>query len=132
MQRTPTTSIDAYIALQPAAHRATLEELRQLIRKAAPQAEETISYYIPAFRYKGMLVYFALAKKHIGFYPMPSAIAAFKKELGPFATSRGAVQLPLDAPLPAKLLRQMVKFRLAENIALEKQKAANKKMTGRN
>ena len=92
-----------------------LEKMRQAIKSVAPDAEEVISYQMPAFRYHGMLVYFAAYKNHIGFYPTASGIAAFKKELAIYKTSTGAVQFPIDAKLPLCLITKIVKYRVKEN-----------------
>lgn len=97
-----------------------LEELRQAIKLAAPAAEEVISYQMPAFKYHGVLVYFAAYKHHIGVYPTSSGIAAFKKELSVYKGAKGSVQFPLDKPLPLALIKKIVKFRVKEN--LEKRK----------
>lgn len=110
-------NIDEYIALQPENVRGKLEEIRLEIKRAAPMAEEVISYKMPAFRFKGVLVYFATAKNHIGFYPTPSGIVAFKDEMEEYKSSKGAVQFPLDKPLPLDLIRRIVEFRVKENIA---------------
>ena len=118
-------SVKDYMADQPAEVRAILEELRQAIIKAAPDAEEVISYNMPAYKYHGMLVYFAGHKKHIGFYPTGSGIEAFKKELAGYKGSKGAVQFPFDKPLPLKLITQIVKFRVKIN--LDKAKNGTKK-----
>jgi uncharacterized protein YdhG (YjbR/CyaY superfamily) len=108
-------SIDEYIAGQPAEVQAVLQELRALIRACAPGATETISYAIPTFDLGGRhLVHFAAFKHHLGFYPTASGIAAFADELAPYASSRGAVQLPLGQPLQKALLRRMVRFRVKE------------------
>ncbi|HSY76093.1 MAG TPA: DUF1801 domain-containing protein [Bacteroidia bacterium] len=92
-----------------------LEQMRACIKKAAPKAEEVISYGMPAFKLNGILVYFAARSKHIGLYPTASGIENFKKELVGYETSRGTVQFPLDKPLPLGLVTQIVKFRVAEN-----------------
>ncbi len=113
-------NIDAYIAAQPEYLRPLLEQLRQTIKKAAPGAEEAISYQMPAFKYHGMLVYFAGYKNHIGFYPVSSAITAFEKQLSKYKTSKGTVQFPIDRPLPLGLISKMVKFRVKENEAKKK------------
>lgn len=107
--------IDEYISFHPENVRMQLEKLRQTIRKAAPKAEEVISYQMPAFKFHGLLVYFAAYKTHIGFYPTGSGIAAFKKELGKYETSKGTVRFPIDKPLPLGLIGKMVKFRVKEN-----------------
>lgn len=94
-----------------------LERLRRVIRESAPQAEETINYGIPTFKLNGNLVHFAAFKNHIGFYPTPSAIAAFKKELSPYKQAKGSVQFPLDKPIPCDIIKKIVKYRVKENEA---------------
>jgi uncharacterized protein YdhG (YjbR/CyaY superfamily) len=111
------STIDEYIGTFPKDIQATLEELRQTIKKAAPDAVETISYQMPAFRLRGNLVYFAAFKNHFGFYPTSSGIEAFKKELSSYETSKGAVRFPMDKPLPLSLIRRIVKYRVKENLA---------------
>lgn len=96
--------------------------MRLTIKKASPQAKETISYGIPAFSLNGMLVWFAAFKNHIGFYPRASAIAAFKKELSAYKGEKGSVQFPFDKPLPLPLVRRMVRFRVKENLSKSKKK----------
>jgi uncharacterized protein YdhG (YjbR/CyaY superfamily) len=108
-------TVDQYIADFPKDVQPVLQELRNTIKKVAPQAEEVISYNMPAFRQDGVLVYYAANKAHIGFYPLPSAIVAFKKELESYVTSKGAIQFPLDKKLPVTLVKNIVKFRLLEN-----------------
>jgi len=108
-------SIDEYIMTFPKDVREILQGLRKAIKKAAPDAEETISYGIPTFVLQGNLVHFAAYKKHIGFYPTPSGIREFKKELSRYRTARGTVQFPIDKPLPLDLVKRIVKFRAAEN-----------------
>jgi uncharacterized protein YdhG (YjbR/CyaY superfamily) len=99
----------------PAQVRAKLESLRAAIREEAPGAEERISYGMPAFFLKGVLVYFAAFKKHIGFYPTSEGVAAFADSLGGYKTSKGAVQFPLDGALPLDLVRSVVRHRVREN-----------------
>lgn len=109
-------SIDAYIASQPEEQQPTLQKLRELIKKAAPKAEEGISYGMPTFKYKGSpLVYFAAFKNHYGFYPQPKAIEVFKAELAAYDTAKGTIRLPQDKPLPVKLLTDIVKFKVKGN-----------------
>jgi uncharacterized protein YdhG (YjbR/CyaY superfamily) len=115
-------NVDEYIAPFPPAIKTALESLRKTIKKAAPHAEEFISYAMPAYKYNGVLVYFAGYKNHIGFYGTPSGHEAFKKELSIYKSGKGSVQFPLDKPLPLKLITQIVKFRVAQN----NEKAANK------
>lgn len=107
--------IDAYHALQPVEYREVLEQLRQAIKQAAPAATETISYGMPAFKQNKVLVYYALNKNHLGFYPTPSAIEQFAQELKDYKTSKGAIQFPLDKPLPIPLIQDMVRFRVEED-----------------
>lgn len=107
--------IDEYHSYQPANIRKILEQLRQTIRQAAPRATETISYGMPAFRQNKVLVYYAGHKEHIGFYPTPNPIVYFKRELEKYNTTKGAIQFPIDKPLPLTLIKKIVKFRLDED-----------------
>ena len=110
-------NIDDYIQTFPPGTQKMLEEIRAAIRKAAPDATETISYQMPTFKLKGRnLVYFAGYKNHIGFYPVPSGMEAFKKELSSYKQGKGSVQFPLDKPLPLDLIHEIVKFRVMENL----------------
>ncbi len=109
-------NIDEYIARFPKETQKMLEQFRLTVKKAAPQAEEAISYGMPAFKLNGMLVWFAAHTAHIGFYPRASGIEAFKKELSAYKQSKGAVQFPLGDPLPLGLITKIVKFRIAENL----------------
>jgi uncharacterized protein YdhG (YjbR/CyaY superfamily) len=120
------TTINGYIDAQPVHVQPLLQQMRDIIRKAAPKAEEVISYGMPAFKGFRVLVYFAAAKEHMGFYPTGSGIEAFKNEFGNYKWSKGAVQFPLNEPLPVKLISKIVKFRLAEDKELEAQKTAAK------
>ena len=113
------TDIDAYISGYPEAIRNLLQEIRDTIKKAVPQAEEVISYGMPAFRQNGMLVWFAAFKNHIGFYPIPSGIEAFKEELSAFKGTKGSVHFTFDKPLPVDLISRIVSFRLSENMIKE-------------
>src|SRR3989344_1916914 len=117
-----TISIDQHIAEFPKETQQLLELLRMTIRKAAPKAEEVISYNMPAFKYNGMLVWFAGYKNHIGFYPSSTPIVVFKDQLKKYKTSKGAIQFPLDKPLPLALITKIVKFRIKQNL----EKAATK------
>ena len=124
MKTDRTNDIDKYIAGFTKDKQKLLEQLRGIIRKAAPQAQEAISYGMPAFKQNGMLVFFAAWKNHIGFYPTSSGIKAFKKDLSPFEVSNGTVQFSLDKPLPKGLVSKIVKFKVKEN--LEKTRAKKK------
>ena len=116
-------NIDEYISGFPEDTRIILEKMRATIRSAAPEAEETISYRMPAFKQNGILVFFAAWEKHIGFYPTATPIPAFKKELAPYKISKGAIQFPIDKPIPVDLVKRIVAFKVKENMA----KAGSKK-----
>ncbi len=109
-------SIDEYIASFPADVQERLQAVRAVIKAAAPEAEEKISYQMPTFALKGNLVHFAAHKKHIGFYPLPSGLEAFKDELALYEQGKGSVQFPFDKPLPLELIRKIVQARLTENL----------------
>jgi uncharacterized protein YdhG (YjbR/CyaY superfamily) len=109
-------TIDEYIALFPDHIQTILETLRQTIRESAPEAQEAISYQIPTFKLNGNLVHFGAFKDHIGFFPTSSGVEAFKKQLSKYKTSTGTVQFPLDKPIPYSLVRQIVKYRVKENL----------------
>jgi len=119
------TCIDEYISAFPAEVQKKLWQLLEVIKKSAPGAEEVISYGMPMLRLQGRLLYFAAFKNHIGFYPMASGIATFKSKLKNYKWAKGSVQFPLDKPIPASLVSQIVKFRVRENE--EKTKAAEKR-----
>lgn len=122
------TTIDEYIAAFPADVQRILQELRAVIHAAAPAAREKISYQMPTFDLNGNLVHFAAYKNHIGFYPAPSGITAFAHELASYKSSKGAVQFPLDQPLPLDLVRRIVEFRVTENL---QKKPSKKKLENR-
>ncbi len=122
---TPPKNIDEYIAIFPKDVQEILEKVRATIRKAAPNAEETINYQMPTFTLKGNLVHFAAFKSHIGFYPTPTGIENFKKELSAYKGAKGSVQFPLDKPIPYGLIEKIVTFRVKEN--LERAAAKGKK-----
>ena len=117
------STIDEYIRQFPREVQKMLAGLRATIHRAAPDATEKISYGMPTFFHEKNLVHFAAYQRHIGFYPTPSGITKFKDELARYATSKGAIQFPIDEPLPLALVTRIVKFRVAENEA----KAAAKK-----
>lgn len=119
-------SIDEYIATFPADVQKILEELRATIRAAAPAAEEKISYQLPTFALNGNLVHFAAWKTHIGFYPTPSGMEAFKDELAKYEGAKGSVKFPIEKPLPLKLISKIVKFRVAENLKKVEQKSSKR------
>ncbi len=113
------SSVDEYIAAFPKNVQVVLLQIRRVIKDAAPNAEETISYNMPAFKLNGNLVWFGAFKNHIGFYPKRSAIEEFRGKLAGFEISEveGTVRFPLDKPIPLDLIKEMVKFRVAENLA---------------
>jgi uncharacterized protein YdhG (YjbR/CyaY superfamily) len=121
------TNIDEYIAGFPRDVQEILQKIRLTIREAAPDAEETINYQIPTFTLKGNLVHFAAFEKHIGFYPTPTGIEQFNKELSVYEGAKGSVKFPLDQPIPYDLISKIVKFRVAENLKNAEIKASKKK-----
>ena len=112
--KSPPRDIDGFIARSPAAVRDALERVRAAIRKAAPEATETIKYGVPTFVLRENLVHFAAFKNHIGFYPTPSAISAFSRSVVGVQKRESSVQFPLASPMPVKLIEQMVRFRVKE------------------
>ena len=116
-------SIDTYIAQFPDDVQARLQKLRTTILNLAPGATEAMSYQIPTFKLNGNLVHFAAFKKHIGFYPGAAGIAAFQDELAGYKSAKGSVQFPLDQALPLDLVKKIVKFRVAQNLAAPTRKA---------
>ncbi len=109
-------SMDEYIESFPQNIQDILNELREAIKEAAPEAKEKISYQMPTFYLNGNLVHFAAYSKHIGFYPAPSGIEAFKEQLSKYKGAKGSVQFPFDEPLPLELIKLIVKFRVNENM----------------
>ena len=122
MKTTDINNVDAYIATFPPETRVILEQVRTTIRKAAPKAEEVISYHMPAYKLNSVLVYFAGYKHHIGFYPTPSGIASFQKEIAAYKSSKGAIQFPITQKMPLALITKIVKFRLKEDLEKAKKK----------
>lgn len=120
--RTKCETIDDYIAGFPPGVQKLLRKVRATVRKAAPGAEEGISYRIPVFRFHGDVAYFAAFKKHIGLYPRVSGIRKFKKELSGYQSAKGSVQFPLEQPIPYGLIGRIVKFRVKENLKRAKAK----------
>jgi len=117
------STIDEYIASFPDDVQGILKTMRRTIKKAAPTAEETIRYQMPTFKLNGKnLVHFAAFKHHIGFYPIPSGITAFQKELSVYKQGKGSVQFPLDKPMPYDLVRRIVLFRVNETLGLMKER----------
>ena len=125
--KTAPKNIDEYIANFPEDVQTILQEIRAVIHQAAPDTEETISYQMPTFKLKGNLVHFAAFQNHIGFYPVPTGIEAFKEELSVYKGGKGSVQFPLDKPMPLDLISKIVKFRAAENLKKAEAKSKKKK-----
>ena len=126
MAKTNYKNIDEYIATFPKETQKILEEIRATIKAAAPGAEEKISYQMPTFFLNGNLIHFAAFKNHIGIYPTPSGTEAFKRELSIYKGAKGSIQLPIDKPMPLRLISKIVKFRVAENIKKVKAKGKSK------
>ncbi len=110
----PPKNVDEYLAAQPKKVQSILNKLRSTIKSAAPKADEVISYQMPAYKYNGMLVFFAAWQNHIGLYPAGRLIA-FEKELARYERSKGTIKFPLDKPIPYNLISRIVKFRIKEN-----------------
>lgn len=110
-------TIDDYIATTPPDIQPILQQLRQIIHTAAPDAQETISYNMPAFKQNGIIIWFAASKNHIGLYPKATGIQAFKDQLTDYQTSKGTIRIPLDKPLPVGLIKKIVAHNLQENLA---------------
>ena len=128
------TTIDEYIKAQPRDVQAILQKVRETIQKAAPEAEEKISYQIPTFTLYGNLVHFAAWKEHIGFYPASSGVREFKKELAGYVQAKGTIQFPLDEPIPYALIAKITKFRVKENSergAIKSKSKAKSKTAGK-
>ena len=119
--------IDEYIFTVPEEIRFKLQQIREVIHKAAPKAVEVISYGMPAFKQNKVLVYFAASKNHIGFYPTANPIKVFSKELEAYKTSKGAIQFPLDKKIPLTLISKITKLRVKEDINLQTNKSKKKK-----
>ncbi len=110
------TTIDEYIAGFPEPVQEILKRLREIVRTAAPDATERISYAMPGYYLNGPLVYFAAFKRHIGFYAAGASMEAFKEELAPYKQSKGTIQFPLDRPIPYALIERLVRFRVTQNL----------------
>lgn len=121
------TTIDSYIAQYPSEIQEKLNAIRSHIRECAPDASEKISWGMPTFIYHGNLVHFAANKQHLGFYPGENGVACFLKKLSEYKCSKGAIQFPYDEPLPLELIREIVAFRLKENMEIYELKMKKKK-----
>ena len=121
MRKTPQPKdVDTYIAAAPAEVRGKLREMRAAIRKAVPQAEETISSGMPYYAYNGRLAYFAAFKKHIGFYPPVRGNAKLARSIAPNAGAKGNLQFPLQQPIPYDLIERVVKLRVKQNLSKDR------------
>jgi uncharacterized protein YdhG (YjbR/CyaY superfamily) len=129
MKKTTFSTVDEYIAQYPADIQKKLKGLRKTIRAAAPKAVERISYNMPTYSQQGNLVYFAVFKNHIGFYPIPSGIKKFEKELSVYKLGKGSAQFPIDKPLPLALIKKIVAFRVHENMVKMEAKQGKSKKT---
>jgi uncharacterized protein YdhG (YjbR/CyaY superfamily) len=118
--KTRPKTIDEYIQAAPKEAQKKLREMHACIRAAAPGAKEGLKWGMPAFSYRRILVTFAGFKKHIGFYPTPSAVTAFARELSKFSTAKGSIQFPLEKPLPLSLVRKITEFRVNESVEQDK------------
>lgn len=127
MKMSKPNDIEEYIAGFPASTQTILKQIRNTIKKAAPKAEEVISYGMPAYKLNGMLVFFAGYKNHIGFYATPNGHKAFKKELSVYKQGKGSVQFPIDEPMPLSLIIKIVKYRVKENLLKEQTKRLSHK-----
>ena len=127
MEKVSFNSIDAYIASFPEEIQKILQELRETIQRAAPDATEKISYQMPTFALKGNLIHFAAFKHHIGLYPSPHGVDAFQAELARYKGAKGSIRFPIDEPLPLGLIRKIVAFRVAENLQKAEIKLSMKK-----
>ena len=125
-EKSAPVSVGAYIAEFPPEVRAVLRKMRATIRKAAPEAEERISWGMPSYALGGMLTSFAAFEKHVSIFPGPDGIEKFKKELAPYGTSKGTVRFPLGTPVPYGLITRIVKFRVKENRARAEAKRKKK------
>lgn len=127
MERKSYQDIDEYIADYPKDVQKILNKIRRTIKKAAPKAEEAISYQIPTFNFHGYLIYFAAYKNHIGVYPAPRGVEKFKKDLARYGAGKGTLRFPLDEPIPYDLITKMVEFRVKQNSEKTKTKVTAKK-----
>lgn len=125
-EQTSPQTIDEYIAGFPEDIQAILQQIRLVVRQEAPEAQETIKYQMPTFVWHGNLVYFAAFKKHIGFYPVPTGLEAFREELAGYVGGKGSVQFPLNQPIPYDLIGRIVAFRVKENLAKAEAKKKKK------
>jgi uncharacterized protein YdhG (YjbR/CyaY superfamily) len=127
MQKGSFTTVDEYIKFHPAQIRKGLAIIRKTIKAAAPGAEELISYRMPAYKLNGMLAYFSATKTHYGFYPTAGPVNAFSEKLKSYDTSKGTIRFALDKPLPVKLISEIVKWKVRDNLYTLETKGARQK-----
>ncbi len=120
MKDSTSKAVDAYVAKAPKVAQAKLKQIRACIKSAAPGATESIKWSMPAISYHRILVMYAGYKQHIGFYPTPAAMRAFKKEISKYKTGKGSIQFPLDTPLPLPLIKKITAFRVKESLEKDK------------
>jgi uncharacterized protein YdhG (YjbR/CyaY superfamily) len=116
METTKLSTVEEYMSSQSAQVRATLEELRQIIKKAAPEAEELLSYQMPAFRFHGKLVWYAVTKHHYGLYILPKVLQIFKEKLAAYKQTKSAIHFPLDEPIPEDLVTEIIRYAVKQNL----------------
>ncbi|MBA2611061.1 MAG: DUF1801 domain-containing protein [Bacteroidetes bacterium] len=126
MKKEQFSSVDQYIAAQPSHAKKILESIRTIIKKAVPKGEEVISYQMPAVKFHGMLIWYAVFKDHYSIFPKTKAIVAFKDKLKLYEVSKGTIKFPIDKTVPIKLITDIVKYRVKENIVTELQKEKKK------
>jgi hypothetical protein len=114
------TNVEEYILDFPEIAQIKMQELREIIKSVATNCKEIISYNMPAYKQNGIVVYFAANKNHIGFYPTPSGITAFESQLTNYKYSKGAIQFPIDQPLPKELIQDILRFRIEEDFLKKK------------
>jgi uncharacterized protein YdhG (YjbR/CyaY superfamily) len=130
--KTSITTVDEYFSILPEQARTALEQLRQTIKNTAPEAEEAISYQMPAFRFHGILVYYAAFKNHYSLFPMTKALEVFKEDIKGYETTKGTIHFSYGKPLPVKLIKEIIQYRVKENLVkkqfkeLAKQKKSKK------
>ncbi len=131
MRTATPNNIDEYIAASPATVRSILREMRRVIRAAAPEAEEVISYRMPAFKQRGILVYFAAFKSHVGLFPPVRGDAKLAKALAPYAGPKGNLKFPLDRPIPYTLIRRVARLRVTQDSAKARAKTGKRRAAGK-
>lgn len=127
MENTKFSTVEEYMSSQPAQVRATLEEIRQIIKKAAPEAEELLSYQMPAFRFHGKLVWYAVNKNHYGLYILPKVLQVFKEKLAAYNQTKSAIHFPIDKPIPEDVVTEIIRYAVKQNLEAELVKQSAKR-----